>query len=69
MPIRRYPARTLYAKRDKAILPLVQQHVAEQAGIMEVVKLPRSHSTFLARPDEAVSIIDSVVRNKGDPHA
>ena len=63
------PSTYILCEEDKAIPPVVQRYMVEQANIKDIVKLHMSHSPFLARPDEVFCIIDSVVKGKGAPRA
>lgn len=60
---REIPSTYILCQQDKAIFPFVQQHMANQAGIKDVVKLNTSHSPFLSKPDEVFEIIDRIAHS------
>ena len=61
---REIPSTYIRCEQDKAVFPHVQQYMADQAGIKDVVKLDTSHSPFLSKPDEVVAIIERIARSK-----
>jgi len=56
-PQLKVPSMYLFAEKDRAVMPEVQQKMIDAVPGMKSIRVPCGHSPFLSHPDETVEVI------------